>query len=330
MSKLVPGARSWPATRTLKARVAGGALAAVTVASVVAVPAATASAAGKIRVALVTINETAAFFTEMNKGAQVEAKNLGVSLVINNPDNSVSKQNTAVEDYANENFNAVIVDSIDGPTVNPAIAYARKQGTHVVAVDAIWKSPAIQCQIGVDNEGAGRQLGVFFNKWAKTHLPGGVGKIGVVGALNSPIQVQRQAGFVNAVKARGSKILQVVNGENVESTAQSAAQDLVSANPGMTALYNTGEPANLGAISAIKAAGLAGKVPIFGWDLDSIGIQAIESGIEIAAVQQDPYKEGVIAVKEAVALSRGQKVPKFISAPANIITKANVKSVKPY
>lgn len=282
------------------------------------------------RIGLVTINETAAFFTEMIKGAQAEAAKKGVTLYVNNPDNSVSKQNTAVQDYANEHLNAVIVDAIDGDSVDSALTYARSHGTNVVAVDSILNSPAVQSQIGVSNEQAGKQLGDYFNTWAKTHLPGGVGKIGVVGALNSPIQVQRQNGFVNAVKAAGSTIIQVVNGQNVESTAQTAAQDLVTAQPGMTAVYDTGEPANLGAISAIKQAGRAGKLPLFGWDLDSTGIDAIKSGLEIAAIQQDPYQEGVQAVDAAVALSTGQAATRNITAPANVITKANVGSVKPY
>ncbi|MDQ2797042.1 MAG: substrate-binding domain-containing protein [Actinomycetota bacterium] len=288
------------------------------------------AAKGKINVALVTINETAAFFTQMNAGASAEANKLGVNLVINNPDNSVSNQNTAVEDYANENFNAVIADSIAGGSISPALAYARKHGTKVVAVDSIVNSPAVQSQIAVSNEGAGRMLGNYFVTWAKTHLSGGVGKIGVVGALNSPIQVQRQAGFVDVVKASGSKILQVVNGQNVEATAQSQAQDLTTAQPGMTALYNTGEPANLGAISAIKQAGKAGKVPIFGWDLDATGIAAIKDGTEIAAIQQEPYQEGVQAVQSAVKLARGKPAPTNITAPATVVTKANVGSIKPY
>lgn len=284
----------------------------------------------KIRIGLVTINETAAFFTEMNAGAQSEARKLHVNLVISNPDNSVSTQNSDVEDDVATHMNAVIADSIDGPPIVSAFRYARKHGVKVVAVDAIVHSPTVQAQIGVNNVAAGRNLGIYFVKWAKKHLPGGVGRIGVVGALNSPIQVQRQAGFVNYVKAHGSKILQVVNGQNVEATAQTQAQNLVTANPSMNVIYNTGEPANLGAISAVKQAGKAGKLPIFGWDLDSIGISAIKSGIEIAAVQQNPYQEGVQAVEAAVRLVRGQHVAKNVTAPATVVSRSNVRTVKPY
>lgn len=283
-----------------------------------------------IRLALVTINETAAFFTQMNKGAQAEANKLGVSLVINNPDNSVAKQNTAVEDYANENFNAEIVDSINGSSVYSAIKYAHGKGTHIVAVDAILHSPAVDSQIGVSNEAAGKKLGENYCSWAKSHLPNGAGKIGVVGALNSPIQVERQHGFVDAAKACGGTILQVVDGQNVEATAQTAAQNLVTAQPDMNVLYDTGEPANIAAISALRQAGKVGKVALFGWDLESTGIAAIKDGLEIAAIQQDPYQEGVQAVDAAVKLSKGEHAPKNVTAPAKVITKANVASVTPY
>lgn len=282
----------------------------------------------KPTIALVTINETAAFFTQMNKGAQAEAKKLGVTLIINNPDNSVSKQNTAVEDYANQGIKAEIVDSINGPSVYSAITYAHGKGTHIVAVDAILKSPAVDSQIGVDNEAAGKKLGDYYCTWARTHLPQGKGKIGVVAALNSPIQIQRQNGFVNTAKACGGSIVQTVDGQNVESTAQTAAQNLVTAQPGMTVVYDTGEPANIGAISALKQAG--SKAALFGWDLDPTGIAAIKSGAEVAAIQQNPYQEGVQAVDAAVKLIKGEQAPKNVTAPAAVITKANVGSVKPY
>ncbi|RNI24242.1 substrate-binding domain-containing protein [Flexivirga caeni] len=282
----------------------------------------------KTTVALVTINETAAFFTQMNKGAQAEAKKLGVSLIINNPDNAVSKQNTAVEDYANQGIKAEIVDSINGPSVYSAIKYAHGKGTHIVAVDSILDSPAVDTQIGVDNEAAGKQLGDYYCTWAKTNLPQGKGKIGVVAALNSPIQIQRQKGFVNTAKACGGSIVQTVDGQNVESTAQTAAQNLVTAQPSMTVVYDTGEPANIGAISALKQA--KSKAALFGWDLDPAGIAAIKSGAEVAAIQQNPYQEGVEAVEAAVKLIEGQQAPKNVTAPATVITKRNVGSVTPY
>lgn len=285
---------------------------------------------GNMTVGFVTINETASFFTQMIKGAQAEAKKLGVNLVVNNPDNSVSKQNTAVEDYANQNIKAIIVDSINGPSVDAAVKYAKSHGSHVVAVDGLVNSPSIDTQIGVSNQAAGAKLGKYYCTWAKKNLPGGKGKIGVIGALNSAIQIQRQNGFVDTVKKCGGDIIQVVDGKNVESTAQTAAQNLVVAQPNMTVVYDTGEPANIGAISALKAAGKAGKVPLFGWDLDPTGIQAIKDGTEIAAIQQDPYQEGVQAVGAAVKLIKGQKVTRNVVAPANVITKANVDSVTPY
>lgn len=292
----------------------------------------TASGSGKksskITVALVTINETAAFFTQMNKGAQAEAKKLGVSLVINNPDNSVSQQNTAVEDYANQGIKAEIVDSINGPSVYSAIKYAHDKGTHIVAVDSILDSPAVDSQIGVDNEAAGKKLGDYYCTWASKHLSQGDGRIGVVAALNSPIQIQRQKGFVDTAKACGGSIVQTVDGKNVESTAQTAAQNLVTAQPNMTVVYDTGEPANIGAISALKQAG--SKAALFGWDLDPAGIAAIKSGAEVAAIQQDPFQEGVQAVDAAVKLINGQNAPKNVTAPAMVVTNKNVGSVTPY
>ena len=74
---------------------------------------------------------------------------------------------------------------------------------------------------------------------------GGSAKVGIVGALNSFIQNQRLDGFKKAAAqaAPGVTFLDTVDGQNVQDVALTAAENLMTANPDMTALYATGEPA---------------------------------------------------------------------------------------
>ena len=83
---------------------------------------------------------------------------------------------------------------------------------------------------------------------------GGSAKVGIVGALNSFIQNQRLDGFKEAASAGGSvKFLDTVDGQNIQDVALTAAENLMTANPDMNALYATGEPALIGAISAVTS-----------------------------------------------------------------------------
>ncbi len=121
-------------------------------------------------------------------------------------------------------------------------------------------------QVGVDNIVAGADMGDFFLNYVRSEMEG-LAKIGVVGALNSSIQNIRQAGFVDKISgAEGVTEAGVVDGENVPGLALTSAENLITANPDMTAMYATGEPAVLEAVAAVESQGKQDSVKIFGWD----------------------------------------------------------------
>ncbi|MDP1177593.1 substrate-binding domain-containing protein, partial [Klebsiella pneumoniae] len=59
----------------------------------------------------------------------------------------------------------------------------------------------------------------------------------------------------------------VVDGQNLQDKAMSAAENLITGNPDLTAIYGTGEPALLGAIAAVEIQGRQKDIKVFGWDL---------------------------------------------------------------
>jgi ribose transport system substrate-binding protein len=283
-----------------------------------------AHAATKPTIVLATINLQALFFNQMNAGAKKAAAQVGANLVIFNANNDQAAENSAIEDYVNQKVAALIVDAIDVHGILPALAVARKAHIPVIAVDAVLDPKAINVQVGVDNGAAGAQMGQFFNAYVKKNMGGKV-NLGVVGALNSFIQLQRQNGFLGVAKTLpGFKLAGIVDGRNVQDTALTAAENLVTGNPAMNAIYATGEPALIGVVSAIRSQGTGGRIKVFGWDLSSEAIQGIDAGYVVAVVQQDPYTEGVQAVRAAMTLSKGGKMAKQISVPITIVTKANV------
>ena len=107
-------------------------------------------------------------------------------------------------------------------------------------------------------------------------------------------------------------------------TALTAAETLMTANPDMTALYATGEPALIGAISAVSSQKMTQKVKVFGWDLTAQAVKGIDEGWIVAVVQQDPYQEGVAGVESILKLKKGETVPASIDIPVTIVTKQNV------
>jgi len=284
-----------------------------------------ATSASATTIALVTINQQALFFNQINDGATAAAKAAGVDLVIFNANNVPSAQNDAIENYITQKVDGIVLVAIDVNGVKPAITAAKKAGIPVVAIDAQIPGGDNVAFIGVDNTKAGEDIGKFYADYVKTDMKG-TATVGVVGALNSFIQNQRLDGFKKAVAASGEsiKFLDTVDGKNVQDVALGAAENLMTANPDMSTIYATGEPALVGVVSAVSSQNKTGSVKVFGWDLTAGAIKGIDEGWVVAVVQQDPAGEGKAAVEALVTLKKGGKVEPIINVPITIVTKKNV------
>lgn len=277
-----------------------------------------------IKIGFTVWNLQALFFNQQLDGIKAAAAQFGVEYVAIDCQNDLAKQVSSIEDLIRLGVNAIIVNPVDAFGVLPAIEEAVAAGIPVIAIDQKIKVPPASTFIGVDNYGAGVEIGQYVVEYVKTYM-GGRAQIGIVGALNSYIQNLRLAGFLEAVKGEiGIQVVQIVDGQNVLEIAMSAAENLMTANPTLDIIYTTGEPATLGAIAAIEASGRAGKVRVFGWDLHKSVINAIDKGIAVAIVQQDPFQEGYKGVEYALKLLAGEKIPEEIIIPITIVTKDNV------
>ncbi|GAB3309874.1 substrate-binding domain-containing protein [Epidermidibacterium keratini] len=241
---------------------------------------------GECRIGMSQINQTAAFFTQMNEGAEAAAKEAGCELDIANANNDSAKQSNDIDTFVTQQVTAIIVVAIDVNGVVPAVKAAKDQGITVIAIDAQLEEGTIDTFVGVDNEKAGTEAG----QWVVDQGLAEGKSYGVVDAKNSFIQNQREDSFRKVVDENG-------------------------------AVYTTGEPATAGATAALPA---DGKTKVIGWDLTKEVIAGIDSGLVTAVIQQDPKTEGEEAVKEAKAILDGDDPKGFIDVPITIVTSENV------
>ena len=306
--------------RTLRAIAAATVLGFILAGCSAASPSSTAdpgSAKSECKIGMTQINQTAAFFTQMNEGATKAASDAGCTLTIANANNDSAKQNSDIEAFVSQGVTGIIVVAIDNNSILPAVKAARDKGIKVVAVDTTLEDGAVDTTVGVDNEKAGAEIGqwVIDNKLATN------ASYGVVDAKNSFIQNQREDGFVKVVNAAGATYTQSVSGDNVQEKAATAAQNLLTAQTALNFIYTTGEPATVGAVAALKG---NTQTKIIGWDLTKEVIAGLDSGLVVAVMQQDPKQEGVEAVGELKSLIDGGTAKGFIDVPITIVTKANV------
>lgn len=276
-----------------------------------------------LELAVVTINLQALFFNQLNDGAQAAADAAGANLQIVNANNDPAAQNDAIETLTASGVDGILVIAIDTNGIMPAVESAAEAGVVIVAADAILPEGPQIAQVGVDNGGAGAEMGQFFLDWVTAG--GQPVQLGIVGALNSTIQNVRQSGFEDTVAANSDvTTVGVVDGQNVAEVALAAAETLITANPDLDAIYATGEPALVGAVAAVEAQGAQDRVAVFGWDLTSQVIAGIDAGFVKAVVQQDPAGIGSASINALVDALNGGEVESVISVPITIVTSENV------
>lgn len=281
----------------------------------------TALAKGKT-FAMVQYNQQVSFFTDMTKGAQKAADEAGDKLVVFDANNSASAQDDAFETYIQQKVDGIVIVAVDPNGIGAAVKSADKAGIPVVSVDAILPPGPQKVQISVDNEKAGVEIGRFYVDSLKTM--GGKASLGILTALNSPLQLLRQKGFESVTSLEpGVTKAGVVDGRNIQDQAMAAGENLLTGNPGLTTIYATGEPALIGAVAAAASQG-RDTIKIFGWDLSAQAIAGIDAGTVVGVVQQSPYQEGYQAIAALGTITGGGTVEASIKIPIEIVTKANV------
>ena len=284
-----------------------------------------AAAADAPTIALVQINQQALFFTQMNEGAEKKAKEAR-----RQPGHLQRQQRPGCPEQRDRDLHRPEGGRSGGGRDRRQRHHAGGRGGgqsgHPRGRRRCDPAPGPQlAQVGVDNEAAGKLIGEHFVKVVNEQM-GGKAKLGSVGALNSFIQNVRQKGF-DAVVATAPGITNagVVDGRNVQDNAMAAAENLMTANPDLTAIYATGEPALLGAVAAVESQGRQGSVKVVGWDLTASAIKGIDDGYVVGVVQQDPAAMGAAAVDALMTSIKGGKVPAKIAVSITIVTKDNVE-----
>lgn len=290
------------------------------------VPKACAGKNGDFTLGVVSIDEQTAFFNQMNTGINDVAKEAGAKINFVSGQDDAATQVSGIENLITAKVDALVVDPYDRNALVPAFTKAKSAGIPVVSVDGmVADENSYDVQVGTANSEGGKQLADALVK-----IAGGKGEVGIVGALNSTIQIDRQKGFEDEAKAGGMTIGTVVDGQNQADKAQSAAENLLTANPNLKYVYATGEPALNGAIAAARSQGRTGDITIVGWDLSQTSADALKEGFAKAVIQQNTFGFGYEAAKAAINLACGTKVEKNVSVPVEIVTPDNLSKYEYY
>lgn len=281
----------------------------------------------KTSVALIVKVLSNPFFVAMGAAAKEEAakKNVTLYYEAGKYDGDNATQTSEMDDLVTRGVKTIAITPNLSAGIAPAVKRAQAAGVKVLAIDtALDPVDLSDSFIATDN----LKAGVLNGKWAKTAMGSTTPKIALLeGTPGGSVNTDRMNGFLTGFGPDTKKYVvadEITNGDQGKS--QTAMENVLNAHPDVNLVWTINEPTALGAATAIKAHGLAGKIKIVSMDGGCRGVKAVQDGVIDTDVMQFPKKMGMAAVDLGVDAAAGKPVPKRVDTGELLVTKTTTAS----
>ena len=280
-----------------------------------------ASSAIKVGVSIANFNDT--FLTYMTDGMKEYAASLGGDVEVTYVD---AKEDTAtqlaqVENFISQGMNAIVVVPVDTAATDPITAAAKEANTPLVYVNRLPANlPDDVVFVGSDSIDAG----LFQMQYIVDKLGGKGNVVIMMGKLDNEAALQRTAGVEQiAADYPDIKITKKDTANWSREEGLTLMENWLSTGDQIDAVASNNDDMALGAIQAIEAAGLLGKIIVGGTDATPDALATMKEGKLDVTVFQDAAGQGSGAIKAAVALARGETVEYRVMIPYVLVTPEN-------
>ncbi|MGI6011901.1 MAG: D-ribose ABC transporter substrate-binding protein [Ruminococcus sp.] len=254
------------------------------------------------------------FFVSLVEGAEAQAKEDGVELVVVDAGDDAAKQASDVEDLISRNVSVLIVNPVDSDAVAPAVQNAVSQGIKVISVDRVVNGVDVDCQIASDNV-AGAKMAT---EYLIEQIGEGAKVAEIQGTPGASATIDRGEGFHEAADAALNVVSsQTANFDRAEG--MTVMENMLQSDSSIAGVFAHNDEMALGAVEAIAASGK--DIKVVGFDATDDAVAAVESGRMLATVAQKPELMGATAVETAEKLIAGEEVEKSMPVEVELITK---------
>jgi len=269
------------------------------------------------------------FLTVLRNGMADYAKTLpGVTVQIEDAKDDVSKQLSQVQNFIANGVDAIIVNPVDTSATAAITKDAADAGVPLVYVN---REPTDVDKLGpkaafvASNEA---ESGTLETKQI-CKLLGGKGNILVIeGQLSNQAAVQRTKDIHEVIATPDCSGIKIVAEQTAtwdRTQAQNLMTNWLSKGLKFDAVVSNNDEMAIGAMQAMKAAGIDTKAAIVGGvDATQDALASMKSGDLKVTVFQDAAGQGKGAVDAALALAAGKPVEKKVYIPFLLVTPANM------
>ena len=255
------------------------------------------------------------FFVHMVNQGKAEAAKLGdIDLIIGDGQRSSPKETADVEAALTKGVNGIVISPNDVDALAPAIQEAVDAKVPVVTIDRrVSKATGVLAHVGADNVKGGEAQGQLIEKL----FPDGATVMNLQGQSGASPAIDRNKGLHNVLDQAKDKYKFVF--EDTAGFDRSKGLSMTeSALAGMAkppdVIVCANDDMALGALEALKARNLLGKVKLIGFDALPEALGQVKAGNMTATIEQLPGGQVSGALDTLVAFLRNG------TKPANQVT----------
>jgi inositol transport system substrate-binding protein len=298
----------------------------------VALLATSAQAADKIGVSMALFDDN--FLTVLRNGMIEQAKGMeGVELQVEDAQNDVAKQLDQIKNFAASGVKAIIVNPVDtsatqamteaAAAANIPLVYVNRQP---INVDTL---PDGQAFVASNEVESGTLETLEVCRLLKEAGKSTANIYILMGELSNQAAVQRTQDIKDVMASGNCGVELKVIDEQTANWSRDQAQNLmtnwISTGAQYDAVIANNDEMAIGAIQAMKAAGVDMKsVIVGGIDATQDALAAMAAGDLDVTVFQNAAGQGAGALDAALKLSKAEKVEKKVYIPFELVTPANL------
>ncbi|HSO27462.1 MAG TPA: substrate-binding domain-containing protein, partial [Anaerolineales bacterium] len=303
----------------------------VTAAELGAAPAPAADSGEQVVVGLVMKSLANEFFKIMEEATVAWADtrpDIDLRPVGMNSETDIDTQFAAVENFVTQGVDLIVVAAADSVGMVAPVKKAVDAGIVVVNFDVKLDTEALKAAglpedflfVGPDNAEGAKLAGD-----AMAEALGAGGKVIIIeGNPGADNATQRKNGFLQSIEEGGLELLDSKTAHWETEEANTVVTNLLTKYPDVQGIMCANDSMVLGAVKAIEAAGLTGKVLVVGFDNIPAVQDLIKEGKVLATVDQFGPDMAKNAIEVGLRILAGEDLTGWIKTPVQLVTAADL------
>jgi ribose transport system substrate-binding protein len=287
-------------------------------------------AAEPLQIAVIPKSKESSYWQSVRAGAlkaQAELAGEGVQVKIlwdgTVREDQVDEQKQLVSSFVQQKVDGIVLAPVHAQAIVSAVEQAHAAKIPVVIVDSPINSEVQVSTVATNNYKAG-----FLAGRRLSEVLGGKGKVALFRYMKGHGSTQpRESGFIDAIKkSPGIQLISsdIQAGGDPAEQKKNAKELLTKVGSDVQGIFASNLYATLAMLSALRDAGLAGKVAFVGFDASDEEVAALRKDEMSGFAVQQPFMMGYLGVRTAVSAAQGKSVSKEVDTDVKMVTKENL------